>query len=163
MNEILSKTSKLLEKEEKAGETNGRAWVRYVLTFDGLTGSTFDAELVKEVKAGETYKVTFKKSGVYNNIVDLEKVESKPEIKPANEVKPSDFLKETIDSNVWLEKDKRIVRQNCNQRAIELAELMVKADYENLQALIKDSGSLIKVIDKLAKHFEEIVYRDYKD
>ena len=150
MNEILSKTSKLIEKSENSGETNGKQWTRYVLKFEDFTGSTFDADLVKEIKTGEVLKVDYKKQGVYNNIVDLEKVI--PEIKTANEVK------EPISQDVWLEKDKRIVRQNCNERAIELMNLMKEIDFDNLQGLIKTNNGILNVAKVFAKSFEDIVW-----
>ena len=148
--EIITKTSKISGKTEQSGETNGKSWTRYVFQFEDFKGSTFDAELAGEFKSGDTAKVSFKKSGIYNNIVEMEKVESKPEIKKADEVKE--------ESNVWLEKDKRIVRQNSNERAIELATLMVHMDYDKLQELIKTNGGLINVIDVFAKHFEDRVW-----
>lgn len=147
MTDIETKTSKLTKKEEKSGETNGKSWTRYVLTFEDFIGSTFDAELVKDIKTNEIFKVDFKKVGQYNNIVDLEKVE-KTEFQTADKVPES----------VWLEKDRRIVRQNCNQRAIELAELMNKIDPNVLKELIKVNEGIQNVIISFAKFFEEIVW-----
>ena len=78
MEDLITKTSKISGKTEQSGTSqNGKDWTRYVFQFDGFKASTFDAELAGEFKSGDTAKVTMKKQGVYNNIVDLEKVEEK--------------------------------------------------------------------------------------
>jgi hypothetical protein len=154
MEEILTKTSKLTGKTEKPWEKNGKSGVTYMLQFEDFKGATFDAEVYNSGVFGTTYDIKYKKSGVYNNIIDLIKVEKVNEVTTKVPVEKAE-----VSQDVWLEKDRRIVRQNSNERAIELVELMSKVDFDNLQELIKSNGSLINVIDILSMHFEERVFR----
>jgi len=154
--EIQQKTSKLVKKDKNSGVTEGKSWTRYTLKFEDLIGSSFDTEMVDSMHEGETFKIDFKIKDKYNNIFGVEKVESS-EIKP--EVIPDNEVKKEVPQSVWDEKDRRIVRQNCNQRAIELLELMLKVDYEKLKELIKENGGLQNLTSLVAKNFEDSVFR----
>ena len=143
--------AQITENSQKSGNKDGKDWTRYVFKFaNGLTMSTFDNRL-KDFKSGDTVEVMFKKSGQYNNILDMRKAES-------SQIVTADKIKSEPDQKVWIEKDRRIIRQNCNQRAIETAELMFKVDPEGFKEILKQSNGLLSIIDSYAKHFENKVW-----
>ena len=115
-----------------------------------VKASTFDTKL-KDFKSGDIVKVMYKKSGGYYNILDIKIAEQ-------SEIVTADKIKE-IDQKVWIEKDKRIARQNCNERAIETLDLMWKIQPERLKEIIKaNEDNLLKILDMLADHWENRVW-----
>ena len=139
------------EKSEKSGEKDGKAWTRYGYKFGDKTMSTFDNRL-KDFKTGDTVEVMYKKSGLFNNIIDMRLAEK-------SQIVTADKIKESPDQQIWIEKDKRIVRQNCNQRAIETLKLMNEIQPEKIKEVLDaNESNMLKVLDILAQHWENRVW-----
>ena len=154
MNDGEEKTivTQITSKEEKGGTgKDGKPYMRYGFKFaNNLTASTFDNRL-EGFKAGDMVEVMIKKNGMYNNILDMRKAES-------SQIVTADKIKSEPDQKVWIEKDRRIIRQNCNQRAIETAELMFKVDPEAFKEILKQSNGILGILDNFAQHWENRVW-----
>ena len=78
-------------KTSKAGNTNGRAWVRYSYNIGDLTMSSFDAQMDKDFQVGDLIEVIYSTNGKYHNIDSMIKKDGGtptlvPTIQPANTV-----------------------------------------------------------------------------
>jgi len=153
MEETNEKTiiSVISSKDEKSGNKDGKDWIRYGFKFGDTAMSTFDNRF-KDFKTGDVVEVMYKKSGMYNNILDMKLAEQ-------SQIVTADKIKEYPDQQVWIEKDKRIVRQNCNQRAIETLRLMNEIQPEKVKEILEtNEGNMLNVLDVLAQHWENIVW-----
>lgn len=134
-------------EEKKITESPAGAqkpWTRCSYKIGGKFFSTFDQDKMA-FKVGEVVAVDFLQEGKYNNIKELA-LAGNAEIKTA--------------SNNSSEKDKLIIRQSCNQRAIEFVELMHKINPEALKEILsKTDGGLQALVDAQAAHFEDRVWR----
>ena len=145
--------SVISEKSEKSGQKDGKPWTRYVFKFGDRTMSTFDNRL-KDFKVGDVVKVMYKKSGLFRNILDMKLAEQ-------SEIVTADKIKNEPNQKVWIEKDQRIVRENCNERAIELLDVIWNHSPEKIEQVLKANGDdLMKVIDYFANFFENRVWRN---
>lgn len=151
------------EIKEGVSATTQKPWKRATFKLGGKTFSTFDIGIINSIldgtlKVGTLVDLTYKTDGKYNNIVVMFPAtsEQRANFTPASEFKPEP----KVDDKVWIEKDKRIVRQNCNERAIEFVELLSKVNPEKLKEIMEANGNnLLSVIDVAAEHFETRVWR----
>lgn len=120
---------------------------------DNFKVSTFNKEIIDAYEIGNVVKAAYTVSddGKYNNLVGFEEANN-------SEIKIQTADK--IDDSKWLEKDKRIIRQNCNQRALEFIELMHKVAPEKLKEIMKaNNDNLLETVDIASAHFENRVWR----
>jgi len=142
--------AKIEEMSQKSKED--KSWTRYSFKIGGKLMSTFDNRL-KDFKAGDVVQVMYKKSGMYTTILDMKLAEQ-------SQIVTADKIKSEPDQRVWIEKDKRIIRQNCNQRSIELLDVLWKYSPEKVEQILKANGNdIMKLVDFFSQHFENRVWR----
>jgi len=85
-------------KTSKAGNTNGKDWIRYSYKIGDLTMSSFDAQMDKDFQVGDLIEVNYSANGKYLNIDTMIKRDagtpvSTPPIQQANTVNTSSPVK----------------------------------------------------------------------
>ena len=163
MSEINYEIGKISEKKIKTGSTNNKDWKMAIFTLDsGLKASTFNADIIDAYNQGDTVKMAYEIDGKFNKLLGFEDPTAdelkRKELTPASNMPESQGKP---DNAFWLAKEKRIIRQNCNQRAIEAVGLIWDKKPEIIESSLEaNNGDMQKVFDAMAAHFEEIVWRD---
>jgi hypothetical protein len=130
------------ETSIKPGETNGKKWKRSTLKIGGKIFASFDEAVAKDILDGNLRKdiaveINFKTDGKYNNIVSIFPADSG--------FKTADKVTDKVD---WESKEKRIIRQNVLNRAVEMC----------IAGKITQPGIYIQ-----AEEFEKWIWRNEKD
>ena len=92
----------LIQKlESSAGNTNGKAWVRYAFTINDKKYSTFDPEIGAKFQVGQTVRMVGTQGEKYWDMISMELTEAtaEPQTNTTNKVeapvvKPQDFEKD---------------------------------------------------------------------
>jgi len=145
----------ITNKEFKEGAKDGKAWKMCIFTINSdFKCSTFNADIFTAYEVGEPVKAVYEVSGKYNNLLGFEKVE---ESDKATIFKPA--AEQGVPTVDWIAKEKRIIRQNCNARAIEAVDLLYSVDPEALKTILTSTdGGIQALIDSFSKHFENKVW-----
>jgi hypothetical protein len=141
----MEKIGYISDKKMKEGTNaeTGKDWKMMSFKVDGVGLSTFNADLFT-FNEGDKVRVVYEKDGKYNKLQDMQKSDG------------SFVSASEMDTG----RDRRIVRQNCNERAIEFVTLMANKFPDKLNEVLKANGeNLMNLVDTISAHFEEKVFR----
>lgn len=127
-------------------KTSGKPYTIYTVLMGGNKYSTFNKP---EFKVGDVVSITYERDGMYANIKEMVLAGTAEKV-----LSSTSFANSAITS-----KDKIIVRQSCNQRAIEFMRLLFDTQPENFKAMTLDKG-VLKIVDEVSQHFENRVWRE---
>lgn len=135
----------------KSGNTNGKEWKRSVIKVNGKILASFDMNCAQDIfdgklKTGVPVEISYKTDGKYNNIISIIPTEAK-EFQTADKVKTRE-----VD---WDGKERRIIRQNVLNRAVELF-LSNKVVSETLD----DPTDCVELVGRIANKLEEWVWKE---
>lgn len=69
-------TIEAIEQSQGMSEKTGKHWTRWCYTIDGKKLSSFDRDIAKEFKLGDTVIVDVEQKGVYLNMIGMQHAES---------------------------------------------------------------------------------------
>lgn len=155
MSETKHIIGEITAKQIKTGEKNEKPWRMAIFTIGkDFKVSTFHQDTIDGYNTGVVVKAEYTTDGKYNNLVGFD-------VPSTDEMKQDPLKSEKPDQQVWIDKDVRIVRQNCNQRAIETLRLINDIKPEKIiELLANNDGNFLTVVDVIASHFEQRVWRD---
>lgn len=150
-------------KDDQYGHKANTPWKKLNFTISGKKYGTFDTSMEK-FTAGHDVDFVYEDYKHFHNLVSMSPagmssgtsfshpvgatVQQIP-IKTAGEV----YMEENRERED--KRQKAIVRQNCNERAIELFEILTRIN--DMKKI--DSEMALKIIDDFAEHFENRVWR----
>jgi len=154
MAETHAKVGKITDISIKEGDKDGSSWKMGIFTIDNkFRCSTFNQDIIDNYEVGDEVKAIYEKKNVngkwYNTLLGFEEV---------SEADRHSAQKEGVD---WIAKEKRIIRQNCNQRAIETLKLMWEIDPEKVKTILKENDeNILLLLEIIAKRFENLVWKE---
>ena len=151
----------ITKKEFKEGAKDGKAWKMCIFTIGGdFKCSTFNSDIFdnSQYDIGFPVKAIYEVSGKYNNLLEFEEVSESDKATAPQATGGSETTKEE-----WTAKEKRIIRQSCQKRAIAYVTLMASLEDgpEQIKKVLEATeGGFMGLIDSVALHFENQVWKE---
>jgi len=154
MDEIKYLIGAITNKEIKEGITNEKAWKRCIFTIgDNFKVSSFHQDTISAYNVGDIVKAAYKTEGQYNNLVGFDDP-------TADEVTRDQTVSKQPEQSSEVNRQKMIIRQNCNERAIQLLEVIWEHAPQRVDEVLAVNNDLMAIVDTFANHFEARVWRE---
>jgi len=137
----------ITEKGSKKGTNQfGQEWERFAFTINGQKFSTFNSEH-SQFEAGDWVDVDYEKSGQFNNIKTMSKIDPIPDSRTTTSDTKNDIVK-PVD---WDGKDLRSAMQTGVNNAVRLLEVIGLPEGTTRQ-------EAMKIVKELTIEIKDIIY-----